>query len=527
MLSLISNWLGYGSSEVTYNILLLGKTQAGKSTFAEALRKYADQTTDVDYSLIGNGNVSHTSDIRTHNIATYLPGYEIMETYEEYGFERTQILDYNELIQTADVDDYTEALNRRKGIQMRQGKPSSRAMCRFNIIDTPGLDDTNNRDEMHVSKIYSKLMEVQTIHLVLFLVSGTVMTTDLQNAIRCYGDMFPELKGVMAFVHTQINYDDLHPTRTSFSEHLEAKKQVLHSIMGRDNFQHFAIDCDLATRRPIRQCITQNTIQGILSLATFNQPVVLRMVMINKTPRMKETDCAVSDRFKAMSETMTSIVRTKSKEESEIMETIRTIEANICSAETRIREIRDSIAIYDVDDLELIFERYHSEEWGLFKTREQHEIKYSNPSLTLDHVDFRTDHVDILDRHGGENHNYCNVWFKRNSFENGYLQMKVYAKRSKVNRQKIDQYKSDLRDQETSYNNWIGRRNNQSDASRTKRADIQGLLDTQRTYIALSSRVMQEKLQPEVFTALALAGAYMGTLSQCADKVVEYYLKQK
>jgi len=68
----------------TYNILLLGPSQAGKSTFLEYVKQYANPSYTIDDKRIGNGNVSHTQDPHVEVVTTDLPIYTL---YEKSGGE--------------------------------------------------------------------------------------------------------------------------------------------------------------------------------------------------------------------------------------------------------------------------------------------------------------------------------------------------------------------------------------------------------------------------------------------------------
>ncbi|KAF8902330.1 hypothetical protein BGZ58_006727, partial [Dissophora ornata] len=61
----------------TYNILLLGQTQSGKSTFLQAIRKYADPNCQIDEETIGDGNSSHTKEVLSQLVETNFPEYRL------------------------------------------------------------------------------------------------------------------------------------------------------------------------------------------------------------------------------------------------------------------------------------------------------------------------------------------------------------------------------------------------------------------------------------------------------------------
>ncbi|KAF9947188.1 hypothetical protein BGZ70_002831, partial [Mortierella alpina] len=75
----------------TYNILLLGQTQSGKSSFLEAIRKYVDPEHEIDEELIGDGSKSHTKDVCAKVVETAFPKYQLhtsngQEVKDDYIF---------------------------------------------------------------------------------------------------------------------------------------------------------------------------------------------------------------------------------------------------------------------------------------------------------------------------------------------------------------------------------------------------------------------------------------------------------
>ncbi|KAF9085277.1 hypothetical protein BGX27_003508 [Mortierella sp. AM989] len=56
-------------------------------------------------------------------------------------------------------------------------------------------------------------------------------TPSFQAAIRCYVNMSPEFLGIIVFVHTHVDYMDLHPTQKVLS-YLTARKKKLHDTIG-------------------------------------------------------------------------------------------------------------------------------------------------------------------------------------------------------------------------------------------------------------------------------------------------------
>ncbi|KAF9366981.1 hypothetical protein CPB97_006573, partial [Podila verticillata] len=98
-----------------YSILIMGKTQAGKSTLVEHFKKYANPGYSIDGSLLGNGNISRTESTRPFYIESNLPEYEV------YRKETGQVINVKNLAtKYEDEEDYREILfSREKDVGLR------------------------------------------------------------------------------------------------------------------------------------------------------------------------------------------------------------------------------------------------------------------------------------------------------------------------------------------------------------------------------------------------------------------------
>ncbi|KAF9278116.1 hypothetical protein BGZ74_003171, partial [Mortierella antarctica] len=278
-------------TQKTYNVLVLGETQSGKSTLIEHIRRYADPEVVFNTGAIGTGFLSHTQKVTIETVTTNLPGYQVVDKKN-----KNAKVNYGEYMKKyKDEYDYEDALNVRKGLESTRGPARLQETVKFNLIDTPGLNATGGDDEKHVQGIFGGLIEAKTIHLLIITISSGPFTQGLQDAIKCYVDMFPDFNGIIAFVHTHFDYKDFHHARKQASKAIELRTERLHDIMGRTTFPHFKIDCDIYNKKPIRDCITQNTIQKILELATFNQPVNMLHTVVNKTRKMRDIDNVLKD----------------------------------------------------------------------------------------------------------------------------------------------------------------------------------------------------------------------------------------
>lgn len=158
----------------------------------EAIKKYADPNYTIRKSCIGNGNLSHTERTANWSVTTDIPQYKVV-TKESHGKEVPS--DLTRLIAAAsDWGDYEDRLDERKGIELiRQERILQCSETEFQLIDTPGLNDTELRDKAHLSRIHDAIAAVGSIHLVLIVISTEPLTQELQQALKTYANTFPDL----------------------------------------------------------------------------------------------------------------------------------------------------------------------------------------------------------------------------------------------------------------------------------------------------------------------------------------------
>ncbi|KAF9164627.1 hypothetical protein BGX20_000881 [Mortierella sp. AD010] len=288
------------------NVLLLGETQFGKNTFIEFVKKYADPEYTIDFSNILSSVSSYTKEVTRSTIHTDLPITTVVENAS--GSNQTEVYLGSLINDSRDFDDFEGALNRRSLKTTRTQPSESITQYQFNLFGAPqDLNDTSKEDEVHIASIYQSLRRAKDVSLVLITVGMTPFTLGFQAVIKCYFDMFPEFHRLTAFVHTHVNYQDLHPSREKPALRLATRIEQLNGLIGRDSCPHFAIDCDLKTTRPIRTCITQNTIHNILHLASSNDPITVDRILIHKSPRMRDIDSILVSKYKEMKGNQTGI----------------------------------------------------------------------------------------------------------------------------------------------------------------------------------------------------------------------------
>ncbi|KAF9379131.1 hypothetical protein CPB97_009148 [Podila verticillata] len=261
-----------------YSVLVLGRTMAGKSTLIEHIKSYADPNYTINRSLLGNDLFSKTETTLPFVVESDLPAYEVC--HKESG--ATIGLD-DLTTRYAAEEDYHDFLQLRKGLVMKMtpGEVTSRpALFEFRFLDTPGFNDTQNRDFNHATKILDEMISSQHFNLILILVPHAApLTQDYQVALEYYSDVLRGLHSRIILLNTKVRYEDLHHSNTEFRRQLEEKNTSVFDILQRpmlkpcriageaDHLLHryssLAIDL-VSNKRPVIQCLIRNTIRAIL-----------------------------------------------------------------------------------------------------------------------------------------------------------------------------------------------------------------------------------------------------------------------
>ncbi|KAG0028727.1 hypothetical protein BGZ82_008276 [Podila clonocystis] len=516
-----------------YNVLILGETQSGKSTLIQYMRKYADPEIEIDTKSLGTGFLSQTKKVITTTIDTDLPEYHV----EEKGVGK---VDYREFINLPDEYDYDDSLNIHNGLETKRAVSRLPKTAKFNLIDTPGLNSTTSDDEVHVHQIFHGLNKIKTIHLILIAISSGPFTQGLRDAIRCYADMMPEFNGILAFVHTHCDYKRLHPACIQTSNAIELRVQSLHEIMGGANFPHFKIDCDVYNKKPIRKCLTLNTIQRILELATLNQPINMFQTVVNKTRKMRDIDNILRSKFEETSAAIANSPRLKDQEEGELLTQIFRNETEIHRLEARIKVLDEFFVRHDVPLLEILHEERCDMDYEADGQGKNITIRYpeegERDKFTIKMRELLSHSINVIEeiptdekqkRWAKEGQSTWKTWqgrFERTSAQHSVLHVKIYSTKSDMHQEEIAERRKEHKKLKEELEVATKFRDTHALHNESKKQQIKEIVDNHSEGIQILGFVYSEVLVPQVFSALMEARAYIGDTAVCVKQVEAVYM---
>ncbi|KAF9346184.1 hypothetical protein BGX26_002329 [Mortierella sp. AD094] len=508
------------------NVLILGETQSGKSTLVEAMKKYSDPNAALNLDAIGGGNISHTSEVHETVIETDLPDYEVYRSTDggSDGWNKDHIVHYGSLYETKDVEAYEDAIDERKDLYLTQASTEGAHPHYFRFYDTPGLNDTFGQDEAHMEKIFSALSTAGAIHLVLVVVGMTPFTQGLKDALRNYVKIFPEFNGIMAVVHTKIDYKYFHPKYEAFTKRMAARASMLQDLIGCATITQFMIDCDLSSNKPIRKCITQNTISKILRLAAFNQPVALDRIVVKKSLKMKEIDQIIKEKYEGILLETERSLQFKDGRRDDLLSQIYSLDIKMQNLELELHEVEEIIRIHNTDEMILLHEERYDQEWTVTPSIREDHMRYHSEENIIDLKTVMMNNIKNVQQSGGETFKFWTANFERKAFQNGVFHVKLYAKKSNVFRSTISQSRTQKCVMEGRIERLKKEKDQQSEKQRYQRAAIADQVEKRKESAKLISMTSVESINPEVFHSLIQANAYSMGPREAANVVEDIYL---
>ncbi|KAG0075664.1 hypothetical protein BGZ92_002790 [Podila epicladia] len=281
-------------SKFRYSVLVLGKTQSGKSCLIEHIKQYANQNYSINQDVLGDGNTSRTQSIERVYIDSNLPAFQVVDNVTG------KIVDVDNLETVfTDKDDYQDMVRSREKdytlstVPPNPNNPPSQHV-EFTFLDTPGINDTNNRDSTISAKIVDEMIATRSFNLIVVVVSCKhPLSMEYGHALEYYAKVLDGLHSNIVFLYTHVDYADCHPSNTIHHADMATRHRAFSSIFqnlqyspsrnptggsaaseSNNAYQYFTIDLQ-SRKRPIIQCLIRNTLRDILRLAILSPPAIL------------------------------------------------------------------------------------------------------------------------------------------------------------------------------------------------------------------------------------------------------------
>ncbi|GJJ78106.1 hypothetical protein EMPS_10465 [Entomortierella parvispora] len=516
------------------NVLILGETQAGKSTFVQAVKQYANPSHKIEKDTIGNGNVSMTKDVHISCVDMNYPLHEVLlETPPNPGNPTEppsySVVNIDALMEENmnDWEGYETSLDCRSNKTLhRCDVPEGEAMHHIHLFDTPGLNDTNGDDEVHIASIIKSLQDVGGIHLVLVIVGDGPFTEGSQSALKSYMEVFPKFQGIVTFVHTKFDYAKLHPLRKDKLESMNERKDILNSIMGRGSCRHIVIDCDFETTKPIRRYITLNTIRQILLQARTNLPVFMDAERVFKTSKMKTVDRIIYNKYRATLDAGNRTLESKNTLQGHALQDIAVLNTAINTIEaTIVRELAYTKAVCTTEPV-LIDEQAFPGVWRAIDWFRRKTLTFPAQAYPIRYLVITNDNMKIEGIRGGLGFNFCEIDFKRDAYRNGLLTAKYYT-------MSLERYKDDISRARERLDAAVRDRpmilqdlNDYKETNSSLLQEIKVLQQTSKLGTDMTAKAEEPSVSIARFLALVSSGVYSKDHAEAAIEIEKIYLQE-
>ena len=371
------------------NVLLVGPSQNGKSTFINLLRGLA-RNPQCEHATEGEGTKKCTTEPKTYELELPRTAYKLVNVADGLAIELP--------------DNIMELLSwwRRKDLKI-QPKDYDGQYMKLRLIDTPGLDDNEGRDAdganlLAVLRYLSKLSESADPTkryiscLILITNANNPFSDAFQQIVRHYKRCMPNLFGTLAVINTNFSVQELKKRSNRLANLVNGlippvdespeitimreRRQAFTNIFHIDPL-HFFIDSKPNAKRPLEKLLTQNTISNILEHLSLQGAMQITHMRLIKFPSMLAIDTFLTD-------SLQTAKRVWEIEHGRILKH--------ASSKTKTRahlvEITSGLEA-EIEDIDLDLDRYDSDvEYNLKNYTSQDEI--SLPAMLLKLITFST-----------------------------------------------------------------------------------------------------------------------------------------
>ncbi|KAK6510884.1 hypothetical protein TWF506_009975 [Arthrobotrys conoides] len=297
--------------EAELNILLIGPSQNGKSTFINKIRQLSEYEPEEEGALEGDGSQSCTKTCKEHIMRFKRTRYKLVDIDTSQQIDVSED-DENHLFhkiwkkKTAEECEIIPLENNPRTITLR-------------LIDTPGLDDSQGSDDRNIAEVMMHLKRLSEAgeghnHLtaIVFVLSSTeAFSGRLQSLYQYYQRCMPSLFGGLAVVNTRFSVEEwlqrynsiqkrpqkslikkfskaVRPDSARIIIMRERREQFL-TVFGHDA-RHFYIDSVPDDFLLVEELITRNHIYDIINYFASQNPMPIQNIKLVKSTTMLQID---------------------------------------------------------------------------------------------------------------------------------------------------------------------------------------------------------------------------------------------
>jgi len=367
-----------GPKRFSANVLIIGDSQSGKSTFIKKLYELAGKEAPETLK-IGSGGEATTSNTHVYNIPLKLSEIGLFDQYKRE-------LDWSKAFGSYESFD---ELSDERNLELRKGNVI--AEVDLNLIDTPGLKGTDKNDEDNMFELIQTLTDIGSVNCVLLLNKGTNYGPNFEETLMYYHDMLGRTIPVH-MLHTKYTSDDIlrdiqaNVNTYKNSARIREFKKLFPNISG----EHWLIDSIPKHNRPFREFLTQHTINTWLASIASEREISTKNLTFTKTAKMKRIDRMVQARNQALSEGHGEGLSDKNVKLRKILQKITSLSRTVDEQKNEIDSLQKELDEKNSKVPEFMKTKNVSHTWTLWPTRQEHEIEIhtGDPIMEVEKVIF-------------------------------------------------------------------------------------------------------------------------------------------
>ncbi|KAF9371685.1 hypothetical protein CPB97_001780 [Podila verticillata] len=401
------------------NILLIGDVQSGKTSLVETFKVYADPNYTPE-TVHATQSISRSAD-EDVMITSFRTDLHIVQIRKLKGStDDYDVVDFDEQAKRLSKEDFQGLLRLGpEGVETVIIASSSVRKYQFNVYEGPSLNESAKNFERNIFNIYKSLVESKArFHQVLITLAPGPITSTVQTTIRICSDVFSGISSLFTFVHTKIDYSELHISNKRFQDSMRERQELLQLTI-ESKATSYLIDCNFQSDCPVQHAKTQNVVQNILKDATSQTPIVLKSPLMKKTPKMVRIDTSLKCQSR----------RNFQFSERDIFENNNYITDIRSQIRRSYAEYKDMDVTFCNDDLEVLFESDYLAQAEINPKMSWRTMAFGEQPRTIERVDLQNSNIEFKQVLGGEGFNHLRITYRRMSSDASFLCVGLFARR--------------------------------------------------------------------------------------------------
>lgn len=336
------------------NVVFVGMMQNGKSSLIQQILRYAGEHEQARTVGVGGGNFAETQVCSAYSLEAPLKHHMLREVVGSNDARRDRVVIPGE---DFDFEDASE-------LDLEEITKDNGDRLPLNLIDTPGLSDSNNKqssrsgmcviDERHKLRILLALQKIEDVHAICLVIRrDTSFSGDFQNLVKQLRDLF------MFSVRSSswnLNYHIVHTNidpRDRSSDLCKTRQRAFDDFGPPGAIHHF-IDNDPDPGSPLEQFLTNKALSNIFRSLLLHESEKFSNLRYPKSPKHEHNDQVLKNGIRLAIHQLRATIEATEKELSSRKKNIAADEPGIKPVKARLDEYDEKIAELNCDALSII-----------------------------------------------------------------------------------------------------------------------------------------------------------------------------